>query len=146
MSLCCGSHESQQGGVAAPLLPRDDAETDLQRRLQQKLHTYEMLSALKEGYMPSTEQAVANLRAVLASDVLNPDTEELSDAGRQLVRDCKLWLRIFIELLQEKNDRDQLQEFVWHLSKSKASLDASGFASHASRAKAQADTKAGESV
>lgn len=146
MSSCCGSRRSRQGGETAPLLPRDEAETDLQQRVKQKLHTYEMLRALKEGYMPSTEQAVANLRAALASGVLNPDMEDLSDAGRQVVRDCKLWLRTFIELLQEKNDRDQLQEFLWHLSKSRASLDTSELASQASRAKAQADTKAGKSA
>ncbi|KAL2000994.1 hypothetical protein VTN02DRAFT_2372 [Thermoascus thermophilus] len=142
MSSCCASRRSRQAAETAPLLPRRDAETDRQRRVQRKLHAYEMLRALNESYLPSTDQAVAHLRALLASAILNPDPDDLSDAGLQLVRDGKLWLRTVLEVLQEKNDRDQLQAFLWHLSRSRASLDTAALAGQASRAKARADTKA----
>lgn len=93
--------------------------------------------------MPSTEQTIANLRTLIASDVLNP-RDDLSNSGRQLVRDVKIWLKTFIELLRDKNEGDQLQEFLWHFSKSKVSLDTSELLSHGTAAKAEADTRAGE--
>ncbi|KAL1967861.1 hypothetical protein VTN77DRAFT_2550 [Rasamsonia byssochlamydoides] len=144
MASCCGSRKAQRGRGAdsEPLLPRYEDETARQRQLHQKLHSYQMFRALSKGYMPSTEQTIANLRTLLASDVLNPRSEDLSESGLQLVRDVKLWLRSFIELLQEKNSQDQLQEFFWNLSRSKASLDTSELVSQASYAKAEADTKA----
>jgi hypothetical protein len=146
MSSCCGSRKSRGRGSrdSDPLLPRYEDETGRQRQLHQKLHSYQMFKALSEGYMPSTEQTIANLRTLLASDVLNPGIDDLSEPGRQLVRDTKLGIRVFIELLREKNNQDQLQEFLWHLSRSKASLDTSELVNQASRAKAEADTKAGK--
>lgn len=103
-----------------------------------------MFKAISEGYMPSTEQLIANLRTLLASELFNPSTEDLSYTGRQLARDVRTFLRMFIETLREKNSEDQIQEFFWHLSKSKASLDVSDLASEASRAKANAHTRAGK--
>ena len=109
------------------------------------MHTHQMIRALSQGYMPSTEQAIANLRGLLASDLFNPPRLDLSDSGRQLVRDCKLCLQIIIDLLREKNQQDQLQDLIWHLSRSKTSLDTSELANQVSHAKkAHADTKAGE--
>jgi hypothetical protein len=105
-----------------------------------------MFRALSQGYMPSTEQAIANLRVLLASDLFNPPRADLSDSGRQLVRDCRLCLQIIIDLLREKNEQDQLQDLIWHLSRSRASLDTSELANQASQAKARADSKAGELV
>jgi hypothetical protein len=93
--------------------------------------------------MPSTEQAAAHLRAVVASDVLNPDNAALSLASRQLARDCRVIIRQFIDILREKNGNDQLQEFGWQISRSKASLDAADLADRASAARARADTAAG---
>lgn len=146
MSSCCGNRRSHRGRSAdtEPLLPLYEDETARQRQLRQKLHSYQMFKALSEGYMPSTEQLIANLRTLLASDLFNPGTEDLSHTGRQLARDVRTFLRLFIEILREKNNEDQVQEFFWHLSKSKASLDTSDLASQASRAKANANTRAGK--
>lgn len=145
MSSCCGRRKPRRegGGDSEPLLAEYDDETARQRQLHQKLHSYQMLRALSQGYMPSTEQTIANLRTLVASDVLNP-RDDLSNSGRQLVRDVKIWLKTFIELLRDKNENDQLQEFLWHFSKSKVSLDTSELLSQASAAKAESDTKAGE--
>ncbi|KKA18945.1 hypothetical protein T310_7087 [Rasamsonia emersonii CBS 393.64] len=144
MASCCGRRKARRGADSEPLLPRYEDETARQRQLHQKLHSYQVFRALSEGYLPSTEQAIANLRTLLASDVLNPRSEDLSESGRLLSRDVKLWLRCVIELLQEKNSQDQLQEFLWHLFRSRASLDTSELVNQASYAKAKADTKAGE--
>lgn len=93
--------------------------------------------------MPSTEQLIINLRTLLASDVLNPDNPELSESARRLLKFSKQWLTDFIELLRHKNDNDQIQDFIWFLSKSRISLDTGELAYRASRAKSQADARAG---
>lgn len=126
-----------------PLLPRYEDDTSRQRRLHQKLHTYQMLRALSEGYMPSTEQTIANLRTLLASDVLNLRNQDIGSVGRELVRDARLWIQSFIEFLHTKNSDDQLQEFLWHVSRSRVSIDSSRVSQQAAHVKARADTKAG---
>jgi len=148
MSSCFRSRKPQRGrgDDTEPLLPVYEDETARQRQLRQKLHSYQMFKALSEGYMPSTEQLIANLRTLLATDLFNPGTDDLSHTGRQLARDVRTFLRLFIELLREKNNEDQIQEFFWHLSKSKASLDTSDLVNQASRAKADANTRAGKPV
>lgn len=129
-----------------PLLPRYEDDTSRQRRLHQKLHTYQMLRALSEGYMPSTEQTIANLRTLLASDVLNLRNQDIGSVGRQLVRDARLWIQLFIEFLQAKNGGDQLQEFLWHVARSRVDIDSSRVSQQAAHVKARADTKAGGSI
>lgn len=145
MSSCLGFRKSR-GEDTEALLPRYEDDTSLQRELHQKLHTYQMLRALSAGYMPSTEQLIINLRTLLASDVLNPNNPDLSDSGRLLLKFSKQWLSQFIETLRHKNDSDQIQDFLWYLSKSKVSLDTDDLASSASNIKAKADVTAGRSL
>lgn len=92
--------------------------------------------------MPSTEQAIVNLRTLLASDILNPNNKDLSESGRQLVRNCRNWLKVFIELLRRKNDKDQIQDLIWSLTKSRISLDVNDISHQASKVKAKADAQA----
>lgn len=128
-----------------PLLPQYRDHTTLQRELHQKLHTYQMMRALSEGYMPSNEQTIVNLRTLLAADMLNPDNADLSDSGRALVHYTKTWIKQLIELLQHKNARDQIQDFMWHLTKARVSIDVEDIMTRTSKAKSQAQTAAGES-
>jgi hypothetical protein len=102
-----------------------------------------MIRALSKGYMPSTEQAVINLRTLLAADVLNPDNADLGDSGRLLVKHVKQFLTQLIEFLLHKNGEDQIQDFLWLLSKSRITVDVEDIAHRASKAKARADTAAG---
>ncbi|KAJ5888765.1 hypothetical protein N7495_008806 [Penicillium taxi] len=125
-----------------PLLPRYEDDTPRQRQLHQKLHSYQMIRAMSEGYMPSTEQTIANLRTLLASDVLNFRNQDIGSVGRQLARDARLWVEALINFLYHKNNQDQLQEFLWRLSQSRASLDGSRVSQHAAHVKSRADTKA----
>ncbi|KAK3941269.1 hypothetical protein QBC46DRAFT_312029 [Diplogelasinospora grovesii] len=125
-----------------PLLPQYDDDTSLQRQLHQKLHTYQMLRALSKGFMPSNEQAIVNIRTLLAAEILNPDNANLSDSGRALVHYSKQWLKQLIELLQHKNSNDQIQDFIWYLAKARVSVDMEHIAERASKAKAKADTAA----
>jgi hypothetical protein len=145
-SWCFGSG---RGGRRAeeqePLLPQYDDDTSLQRRLHQKLHTYQMLRALSQGFMPSNEQAIVSLRTLLAADMLNPDDggAQLSDSGQALVHYTKQWLRQLIELLQHKNANDQIQDFIWYLSRARVEVDMEHIAERATKARAKADTAAG---
>ncbi|KAJ5357161.1 hypothetical protein N7541_004319 [Penicillium brevicompactum] len=125
-----------------PLLPRYEDDTSRQRRLHQKLHSYQMIRAISEGYLPTTEQTIANLRTLLASDVLNLRNQDIGSVGRQLVRDTRLWIQVFIEFLQQKNNQDQLQEFLWRLARSRVHVDSDRVSRQAANVKARADTKA----
>ena len=140
MSSCFG--RKRKGDDTEALLPQYEDDTALQRSVHQKLHTYQMLRAISAGFMPSTEQLIINLRTLLASDFLNPDNPDLSDSGRLLLKFSKQWLAHFIEALRHKNDADQIQDFIWFLSKSRVSLDTENLARSASNVKAKADAKA----
>ncbi|KAI1089515.1 hypothetical protein F5B19DRAFT_466903 [Rostrohypoxylon terebratum] len=142
MSSCFGFRKKGIDPEREPLLPQYEQDTHLQRELYRKLHSYQMLKALTKGYMPSTEQTIVNLRTLLASDILNPENPDLSNSGRRLVRLTKLWLQQFITLLQHKNDKDQLQDLVWFLSKSQISVDVDDLTSRVKKTKAKADIAA----
>ena len=94
--------------------------------------------------MPSTEQLIINLRTLLAADLLNPENSDLSDSGRLLSKLSKRWLSQFIEALRHKNDSDQIQDFLWYLSKSRISLNTEDLTKTASNVKAKADATAGK--
>ena len=142
LSSCFGWRKKD--GDHEPLLPQYQDDTTLQAELHQKLHSYQMIRALSRGYMPSNEQLIINLRTLLAADLLNPDNPDLSDSGRILVKLTKQLLHESIDLLQHKNNGDQIQDFIWFLTKSRISVDAKDIAQRASNAKAKADTAAGE--
>lgn len=141
MSSCLGFRKSKADD-REPLLPQYRDDTTLQRELHQKLHSYQMIRAIANGYMPSNEQLIVNLRSLLSADILNPQNADLSDSGRLLVKYSKQWLQNFIELLQNKNSEDQIQDFMWFLSKSKISVDVDDIANRAANAKSKADSAA----
>ncbi|KAK3373248.1 hypothetical protein B0T24DRAFT_552561 [Lasiosphaeria ovina] len=141
-SSCFGSGRRQRSDEEQPLLPQYDDDTSLQRRLHEKLHTYQMLRALSKGFMPSNEQAIVNLRTLLSADILNPDNDELSDSGRALAHYTKQLITQLVELLQHKNNNDQIQDFIWFLAKARLSVDMEHIAERAGKAKAKADTAA----
>jgi hypothetical protein len=143
MSSCFGLRKSRDDDQR-PLLPQYRDDTVMQRELHQKLHSYQMWRAISKGYMPSNEQVIINLRSLLAADILNPDNPDLSDSGRLLVKYSKQFLHEFIELLGHKNSQDQIQDFVWFLTKSRISVDAGAIAHRATKSKARADAAAGQ--
>lgn len=102
-----------------------------------------MLRAMSLGFMPSNEQVIINLRSLLAADILNPENPDLSDSGRLLVKFTKQWLQNFIETLNHKNSKDQIQDFLWYLSKSRLNVDVNDIARRTTRSKAKADATAG---
>ncbi len=140
-SSCFGSRQ-RRPDEEEPLLSQYDDDTSMQRKLHQKLHTLQMLRALTKGYMPSNEQAIVNLRTLLSSDILNPDNAQISDSGRALVHYTRQWITQFILLLEHKNNRDQIQDALWFLTKARVSVDMQDIVEQAGRAKAKADTAA----
>lgn len=103
-----------------------------------------MIRALSKGFMPSTEQTIVNLRTLLASDVLNPDAPDISPSGRQLMYYSKTWLQQFIELLRNKNDEDQIQDFIWFILHARLSVDTNDLVQTATSTRAKADASAGK--
>ena len=142
MSSCLGFGRKKRGDDHEPLLPQYQDDTILQRELHQKLHSYQMLRAIGNGYMPSTEQLIVHLRTLLAADILNPRDPNLSDSGRLLVKYTKQFLTQFIDLVQHKNKNDEIQDFLWFLSQSKVRVDINDIGRKAGNAKAKADTSA----
>jgi hypothetical protein len=142
MSSCFGFRKHRDD-EHRPLLPQYRNDTVLQRELHQKLHSYQMFRAMSKGFMPSNEQTIVNLRSLLAADILNPDNPDLSDSGRLLVKRTKQWLHAFIDLLQHKNSQDQIQDFIWFLSKSRVSVDTGHIARRVAKNKNKADITAG---
>lgn len=107
-----------------PLLdPESNAETQLQARVYEKIHSYLLLRALSKGYLPSTAQASALLRSLLTSDVLSPSNTQLTPSGRKLVRDVRAWVSLFSTLLEKKNGRDQLQIFLFCTQRARMGFD-----------------------
>ncbi|KAM7184220.1 hypothetical protein V8F33_013112 [Rhypophila sp. PSN 637] len=141
-SSCFGGSRHPRSDEEEPLLPQYDDETSLQRQVHQKLHTYQMFRALSKGFMPSNGQAIVNLRTLLASAFLNPDNAQLSDSGRALIHYTKQWIKQLIHLLENKNSKDQIQDFIWYLSKARVSIDMEDVVERAGKAKAKADTAA----
>ena len=144
MSSCFGSRKKDAD--RQPLLPVYEDDTSMQRAAHQKMHTYQMLRALSKGYMPSTEQTIINLRTLLASDVLNPDTVGLSDSGRKLMKYTKQFLKEFIDLLRNKNDGDQIQDFIWFLIHARMEVNTGDLIATATDTRAKADASAGKSL
>ncbi|PHH72210.1 hypothetical protein CDD80_4688 [Ophiocordyceps camponoti-rufipedis] len=125
-----------------PLLPQYNDETPRQTRVHEKLHTYQMVRALGNGYMPSNEQLIVQLRCLLAAEALNPHELGLSVDGRALIRSVKLWLAQLIELLRVKNSGDEVQDFVWHLVRAGSNIDVGHLGAAAAASKAKADASA----
>ena len=94
--------------------------------------------------MPSTEQAIINLRTLLSSDVLNPAEPGLSDSGRKLMKNTKQWLQEFIDMLRNKNEGDQIQDFIWFLIHAKMDVDTQDLVRTARDTRAKADASAGK--
>jgi hypothetical protein len=149
LSSCFGTRRRRHGSEdmvdeEAPLLPRYNDDTRRQRRLHEKLHTYQMVRAIGQGYLPSTEQLVVLLRVVMGSKLLGHEGDDgLSDAGKRLLRLVSVWLQQFIQLVKNKNEGDRLQDFLWFLGKSRVYLDVARVEERASMAKRRADVDAG---
>ncbi|KAI5363650.1 Putative bactericidal permeability-increasing protein, alpha/beta domain superfamily [Septoria linicola] len=142
MSSCFGFRNKGDQAEREPLLPQYNDDTVLQRELHQKLHTYQMYRAMSKGFMPSTEQLIIHFRTFLSSEVLNPEHPDLSNSGRRLIKQTRTWIEQFMDLLEHKNGKDQIQDIIWFLSKSSISVDVDDIAVRAQKTKAKADTLA----
>lgn len=140
--LGCGD-ESQADAERQPLLPQhNDAETR-QSRLQEKLHTYQMIRAASNGYMPANKQLIGHLKAAANSNILNPtDSYKLSPSGRHLLRTTRLWLTQIVSLLESKNSDDKIQDFVWYLRTIDVKGNAKAVGGNLSKGKQKANTAA----
>ncbi|KAF4591385.1 bactericidal permeability-increasing protein [Ophiocordyceps camponoti-floridani] len=138
----CGNSRRRRSPDTEPLLPQYNDETPRQTRVHEKLHTYQMVRALGNGYMPSNEQLIVQLRCLLAAEALNPHELGLSVDGRALIRSVKLWLAQLVELLRVKNSGDEVQDFVWNIVRAGSNIDVGHLGAAAAASKARADASA----
>src|ERR1700730_15071886 len=105
-----------------PLLPKSQPKPSPQeitqkREIRAKLRTYEILLALSNGYFPTTKQFSGHLHWLLRSGILEPRNRRLSVRGRNTIRDLRAWIEAVAEEAENKNSGDEVQEFVWELTK-----------------------------
>ncbi|CAK7213523.1 hypothetical protein SCUCBS95973_001822 [Sporothrix curviconia] len=117
-------------GERRPLLANGDEETENQRVLHQKLHTYQMVRAMGSGYLPSTAQAVANLRRIVPeqqqqhrSQPHHGSFSDLSPSGRALSQLSTRFVEQLITLLEHKNGGDQIQDFVYCVQRARLDVN-----------------------
>ncbi|KAL2127165.1 hypothetical protein VTI74DRAFT_11217 [Chaetomium olivicolor] len=84
-------------------------EADVNRKLQ----IYGIISAFKNGKVPSNDQIDVALNSFLASKALSSPWQKLSPEGRELVDDVKEVVKQAKHLLLSKNDGNLLQDFIW---------------------------------
>lgn len=94
--------------------------------------------------MPATDQLIVNLRTLIASDALNPNAPGLNRSSRLLLKYLKQWLYDFIEMLRNKGDQDQIQDFIWAASRAKVSLDTDDVIQAATRTNIRIDASTGQ--
>lgn len=140
---CWGTRNESSTDDQEPLLAQYEDETQFQQKAHQKMHSYQMIHALFKGYMPSTEQAIINLRTFLASDFLNPDTTGLSSSSETLIKYLKEWIIRFIQFLKNKNEENQIQDLIYLLIHARVILETGSITQKISDSKAKADTSAG---
>jgi hypothetical protein len=157
LSCCFPSREQELDLERQPLLhdeqtgPASNDATHRQEALHHKFRVYQMFMALSHGNLPSTEQLIANLRALLATDALQAELghhkgANLSPAGRKLVLEARELIKDSITLLQHKNGKDEVQDLVWHLTKARVSVDVKDVGRKMGKAKEKADVVAGKSM
>lgn len=79
----------------------------------------------------------------MSVDLLNPTNAQLSADGRRLVRHMRRLIEELIEFLRDKNSEDQIQEFLWCVTRAQIRLDVGDMMQRAERAKAGADVGVG---
>lgn len=150
---CCGSSsdyddaDARENGERRPLLANGDEETQHQRTLHQKLHTYQMVRAIGDGYIPSTTQIAANLRRLHSDDDGDRHHQsDLSVSGQRLSALSERWIDQLITLLERKNGGDQIQDFAWCVRKARLNVDVTVDADDLGRIGSQAMYRAGQAA
>ncbi|CAK7243232.1 MAG: hypothetical protein STHCBS139747_004744 [Sporothrix thermara] len=115
-------------GERRPLLANGDEETEHQRVLHQKLHTYQMVRAMRSGYLPSTAQTVANLRRMVPeggdrSELSSSSSSDLSPSGQRLLKLSNRFVEQLVTLLEHKNGGDQIQDFVYCVQRARLDVN-----------------------
>ncbi|KAJ7765620.1 hypothetical protein B0H16DRAFT_396732 [Mycena metata] len=79
--------------------------------IDSKVRLYGAIAALRDSRLPTNSQVADGLQYVKNNSPV--DEKKLSTEGRQLIGDIRDILSTFSGLLQEKNDGEILQRFVW---------------------------------
>lgn len=104
-----------------PLLPRHHQDTQRQASVEDKLRSFQIIKALSDGYMPSNKQLLAHFRRT--TEVLRTVPADTSSTGKELIRQFREHLKHLIAFLENKNNADQIQDFLWYITKARLSID-----------------------
>ena len=140
---CCGRRKHRDVENDS-LLPESDHDTALQAKLHHKFRAYQMFRAATHGFMPSNDQVIILVRALVAADLLSPSQSSISDSGRILTKCSRQLLQQLIDLLRDKNPDDQLQDSIWLLCHSKVLVDAQDLSQRLSKTQKRANVSAGK--
>ncbi|RYP11480.1 hypothetical protein DL764_000003 [Monosporascus ibericus] len=94
--------------VNKPFDPKQK-DADISRKLQ----VYGIITAFKNGKVPSNEQIDVALNSFMASKALAHPSGNLSEEGRALVQDFKEVVNQAKLLVLSKNEGNLLQDFIW---------------------------------
>lgn len=115
-----------------PLLSGNDAEqADLSI-----IALSHAVGAAKAGKLPTTDQIVSAVRKILNSSLLQPEIGsviagkagggKLSKRGKDVVVKSRKVLEALARLVLEKNNEDQIQNFIWQASQADVDVDVDG--------------------
>ena len=86
---------------------------DMAERERQQ-HARELSAALKEGKLPTTQQATAAIEKIQKEGLLRDTNQELSREGQRVAASAEHLLDDSKRILAEKNAGDQLQQAVYY--------------------------------
>ncbi|KAH7140685.1 hypothetical protein EDB81DRAFT_61834 [Dactylonectria macrodidyma] len=84
-------------------------EADINRKLQ----VYGIATAFQNGKVPSNDQIDVALSSFLASKAFSSPSGDLSDDGKNLIKDTRDVIQQAKYLLLSKNEGNLIQDFVW---------------------------------
>jgi hypothetical protein len=95
-------------GVNHPIDPKQK-----EKDINQKLQLFGIYEAFKLGKLPSNKQCDVALNSAIRSKALSSPPNQLSDEGKQLVKDVRDVIDQAKKLVLSKNQDQTLQEFIW---------------------------------
>lgn len=93
---------------------KDGDVTPQQHALYKRDRAGEVIDALNEGKLPTTNQITKTIEKIEDKHILHDAARNMSPIGKKLVSDTEHLLDITKIMLAEKNEKNQLQKVIYH--------------------------------
>jgi hypothetical protein len=102
--------------MSSKLPPKDDPKRDAaeKKAIETRDKTEQVVGALKEGKLPTTEQITKTIDKIQKSDELHDVGRGASPLGKRVLADTERLLESTKRVFEEKNAGDQLQNIVYY--------------------------------